>query len=407
MNQVARFAVCLALLMAVEHAAAQPWEFGPIVDVAQARGDGIFHHLESSGRRSIAVSGATIAVAWEDDHDGVPRVYLARKDFDSGQFQETTRISGSEEAYEPSIISLPGDRFVIAWEEGGRVHARLAVPQRLGPVARLADGEAAQANLSIHGNRVYALRSQSEGRFSRIRLQVLHVDSTLALVSETDCAVDPPPLADDQFYPASAATGDELIVAWEDRRRGHTIIMASAAKLDNVCAFQPPVRISESRAEPKSAYGKGHGVARVALAGVGESRLVAVWADKRNYWEGYDIYAAAYLGNAKFGANTRVQDEFGDFARQWHAAIAGNAAGRLTVAWTDEREGDSDVMLSWLEEGGWSEDLPLPGASGAGHQTHPSIAMDAAGNLHAAWIERAQVNGPTRLRYQLGRTTED
>jgi hypothetical protein len=64
-------------------------------------------------------------------------------------------------------------------------------------------------------------------------------------------------------------------------------------------------------------------------------------------------------------------------------------------------------MLSWLEGGEWSEDLPLPAASGAGQYTHPSIAMDAEGNLHAAWIERTQANGPTRLRYQFGRITKD
>lgn len=407
MIRIARLAVWTALLMASEHGVAQPWEFGPILDVARAHGDRIFHHLESSGRRNIAVSGAAVAVAWEDDQDGTPRIYLARKGFDSGQFGEAIRISGDEEAYEPSIVSLTGDRFVIAWEEGGRIHGRIAAAQGLGPIIRLDDAEAVQANLAARGNRVYVLRSRREGRFFRIRLHVLRVESPLGLASETDCAVDPPPLADDQFYPASAVAPDTLIVAWEDRRPGHTIIMASAAKLDNVCAFQTPARISEPRPGSESAYGKGHGVARVALAGFGESRLVAVWADKRNYWEGYDIYAAAYLGNGQFGANARVQDEFGDFARQWHAAIAGSADGRLAVAWNDEREGNSDVMLSWIEEGEWGEDLPLPGASGAGHQTHPSIAMDAAGNLHVAWIERTQVNGPTRLRYQFGRVTEE
>ena len=72
------------------------------------------------------------------------------------------------------------------------------------------------------------------------------------------------------------------------------------------------------------------------------------------------------------------------------------------MAWDDEREGNSDVMLSWSEDGEWSEDLELHDASGAGQQTHPSIAMDSKGNLHVAWIERAEVNGPTRLRYQFG-----
>ena len=137
---------------------------------------------------------------------------------------------------------------------------------------------------------------------------------------------------------------------------------------------------------------------------VGESAILAAWADKRSYWEGYDIYAAQYRSNGSFGPNTKVQDEFGDFARQWHAAVAGDAA-RTVVAWTDEREGKSDIMLSWIENGEWSEDMPVPGASDASHQSHPSIALDAAGNLHLAWVERTETNGPTRLRYQFARAT--
>jgi hypothetical protein len=77
------------------------------------------------------------------------------------------------------------------------------------------------------------------------------------------------------------------------------------------------------------------------------------------------------------------------------------------VIWDDEREGNSDVMLSWSEDGTWSEDLPLPGAADAEQQSHPSIVMDAGGNLHAAWIERTEENGPTRLRYQFGRVTQE
>jgi len=407
MKLASHLALWAMLVAAAEPGAAQPWDFSQVLDVAETRGTGIFHHLESSGRRNVAVSGGTVAVAWEDDHDGTPRVYLARKEINDTQFGAAFRISGNGEAYEPGVAALEGDRFVVAWEEEGRIYTRVIGAQRLGPVARLSDSEAGQANVSVHDNRVYVLRSQREGVFSRIHLHVLRTDSALALASEADCAIDAAPLKDDQFYPASAVAADELIAAWEDRRPGHTIIMASVAKLDDACAFQSPVRISDPRPDSESSYGKGHGVARVALSGFGRSRLLAVWADKRNYWEGYDIYAAGYLGDGRFGPNMSVQDEFGDFARQWHAAVAGNADGRLVVAWDDEREGNSDVMLSWSEDGEWSEDLELPGASGAGQQTHPSIVMDAEGNLHVAWIERAEANGSTRVRYQFGHIREE
>ncbi len=50
----------------------------------------------------------------------------------------------------------------------------------------------------------------------------------------------------------------------------------------------------------------------------------------------------------------------------------------VAVAWTDEREGQGDILLSWYDDGTWSEDLPLPGASGPEEQGHPSIALDDA-----------------------------
>jgi hypothetical protein len=401
-SPLVRIVLSAGLVAVAPTIGADPWEFEEAVDVTRARGPGIFHHLESSGRRNVAVSGDTVAVAWEDDRDGTPRIYLARKRVDASGFEGEILMSGEAEAFEPSLAALGGNRFIVAWEEDGRVHARILGAQGLGPTTVLDGTGAAQANVSVWRDRVYLLYAQRRDRFSGIRLDILQIDAALELAPETSCAVDAATLQDDQLYPAAEHVADELIVAWEDRRPGHTIIMASTTSHQTPCRFLPPARISERREGEPSSYGKGHGVSRVAIGGFDDTSLVAAWTDKRSYWEGYDIYAARYLGDGSFGTNAKVQDEFGDFARQWHVAVAGNA-GRTVIAWTDEREGNSDIMLSWNEDGEWSEDLPLPGASDAAHQSHPGIAMDASGNLHAAWIERAETNGPTRLRYQFGR----
>ena len=77
--------------------------------------------------------------------------------------------------------------------------------------------------------------------------------------------------------------------------------------------------------------------------------------------------------------------------------------GNLIVVWSDERENNSDIFYSYFEQGEWSDDLAIPGASGIGEQTHPSIIFDVDGNIHIAWIVRKEVGGNTRLRYILGR----
>ena len=87
---------------------AQPWEFSPPILVTGIQGPGIFHHLESSGRHNIAVSAGTVAVAWEGNHDGTPHIYLARKAPSANAFMPAIQISGSGEAFEPSLLALDG-----------------------------------------------------------------------------------------------------------------------------------------------------------------------------------------------------------------------------------------------------------------------------------------------------------
>ena len=401
--------VCLGIIAASGClcAQAQPWTFTEPLTLSDSR-QGMFHHLESSGRRNIAVSADTIAVAWEDDRDGTPRVYLARKKTHDEAFSAELRISRDGEAYEPSLVALDNHRFALAWEEDARIHVRMVTPTGLGPVVIASEGEAAQASLARQGQQLLLAYSERDGRYSRVRFLGINIDGVI-LKPMTSCPVDAQPLKDDQFYPALVGLDDRVIVAWEDRRLGHTIIMAAQNDAAHSCRFTPPQRISEAVDSLSMTYGKGHGVARVALAGYGGGRLLAAWADKRDFREGYDIYAAHYEpGNRQlFGPNSKVQDSFGGIAQQWHATVAGDASGRLVVGWDDKRDGDASIMLSWQEDGIWSDDFSVPGASGDGEQNHPSITLDDQGNLHLAWIERSTVDGPTRVRYVFGRYSKD
>jgi hypothetical protein len=76
--------------------------------------------------------------------------------------------------------------------------------------------------------------------------------------------------------------------------------------------------------------------------------------------------------------------------------------GDLVIAWDDDRDGTADIWLTRLTATGasqnYSENFTLPEASGPGAQSDPAIALDAAGNLHLAWIDR-DAEGMTRLRY--------
>ncbi|MGM0595290.1 MAG: hypothetical protein ACQETD_12220 [Pseudomonadota bacterium] len=387
--------------------ASAEWEFSPPLTLSAQSGERFFHHLESAGRRNIAVSGETVAVAWEDDRDGTPRVYLARKGLDEAGFSSALQISGEGEAYEPSLAALGDGRFALAWEEAGQVRLRRVSADGVGPLLDIGEDESVQPSLHFDDGLLRLVVAEREGRFSRIYLHRFALVGEDRLKPLQRCAVDAAPPEDQQLYPTLTRRQGVTVVAWEDRRPGHTIIMAAESVAGESCAFDGPVRISlDPEDEEEAPYGRGHGVARVALAGYGDGGVYAAWADKRDFREGYDIYGADWRPEQGFGDNERVQDEFGGVARQWHATLAGDAQGRLVAAWTDEREGDSDIVFSWRQQGQWSEDLALAGAAGAGEQLHPTITLDERGQLHAAWVERDEVGGPTRLRYVVGRQAQ-
>lgn len=398
---------CLPPLAAI----AAPWSFdAPLAVTTPPPQTTVFHHLDSSGRRNIAAADGTVAIAWEDDGDGTPRIYLAHKAYEEARFATALQVSGANEAFEPSILALGGKRFAVAWEEDGQVWARLVqigdapVP---GPLLKISPASGAQASLANDGDGILVVWSEREGRFGRIRALRLGTDG-LNLTPGKGCPVDTVPPIDEQLYPSGAVLQGRLVVAWEDRRPRHTIIMAAIETKPASCRFSAPVRISAKPPGRNLPYGAGHGVSRVALDRVGNERLFAAWADKRDFRHGYDIWGSYYqIGEAGFEQNEIVQDDFGGLSKQHHAAVAGHDTGTLLVAWDDEREGNVDVMLSWYEAGGWGDDWPLPGASGPGLQSNPSVTLDSDGNLHAAWVERDDVDGATRLKYGFGRINRE
>lgn len=394
--------ICCSVSWSAASLAAE-WTFSEPVLVTAETDSKTFHHLEPAGRRSVAYSANSVAVTWEDDRDGTPRVYLARRQSTDNGFSSEMKISGDGEAYDPVIVGLADSSFMIAWEEDGQVLLRIIAAQATGPVVKLS-AAGSQPSISRYSNEVVVAWSERAGKFGQIRMAHVATGDAQTPVIKESCSAEAAAAIDEQLYPALTEVTGELVVAWEDRRPGHTVIMAAQGK---PCQLSAPKRISAALEQRSATYGKGHGVARVALAAYDTDQVMAAWADKRDFREGYDIYAAAYQHGSGFGENMRVQDDFGGVARQWHPTVAGHSDGSLAVAWTDDREGNSDLMLSSYAEGEWSDDMALPGASGAGEQTHPSIIFDNAGNLHIAWIERDDRNSPTRLKYMVGRMSAD
>lgn len=387
-----RSALLAALLLATPSYAG--WQFAPPVEVSTAHGPAVFHHLESANRLGIAVSGQTVALAWEDNRSGSPQCYVAFKGATDAGFGGEVQLS-RESCYEPVIVALDAGRFVAAWEEDGRVRARV-VPGAA-PALALSAVEAGHVTLTVGAGRLHAAWAEQAGRFRRIVVGELAVDGG-ALALRAAHPVEAREPGDEQAWPALALAGDgSLAVVWEDRRHQHTVPMASHS-LDGR-TFSPPRRLSEVPSGSVQGLGAGVGAMRPTLTAWGEKGVVVAWLDKRDFLSGYDVYASlSGDGGRSYGRNLMVQDSFGANMAQWHAQVVGNAAGRLLVVWDDARDGTPDLWLSEWEGQTFSEDFTAAGASGPGEQSDPVATLDPTGRLHLAWIER-RADGGTQIRY--------
>lgn len=397
-----RVAAWTALWVATA-ALAQPWEFSAPLPVTAVHGAGIFHHLNSSGRKNIATSGETVAIVWEDNRSGRPQVYVAFKSKADSSFSPAQHVSDGESVHEPAIAALDKGRFAIGWAQDDQVWLRSVQSGAAGQAQAIAR-DSSQINIvqspKGHG---YATWAQRDGRFTRAMLARFEVTADHAVRVHPALPVDAQPVTADQLYPSVALTDAGVVVAWEDRRHGHSVLYYSHSTDGR--RFTAPTRLNERGASsPGGAYGKGTGVARVTLAAHGQNAVTAVWLDKRDFEGGYDVYGAVSRdGGRSFGKNQKLQDQFGDIYGQWHAAVAGHVSGLRAAVWDDDRDDTSDLWMAWPMADGWSENLAVPGASGRGEQTQPSVALDAHGGLHLAWIERDTPDSPTRLRYLYGR----
>jgi hypothetical protein len=376
--------------------AAFAWTYSPTISVSELHQPRTFQHLESSGNRSLAISKSEIAVTWEDNRSGKPAVYVAFKTLAAAQFSEALRVSDTSPAYEPAVAGLQDGRFLVVWEAKDHVWARIVSPQHSGAVQALSAHVAREATVTTtaagHVWLAWAAKADKHYQIIVTAASVRGDQVQLAGVKP----VDPAPPKQDQLYPSIAVTTSGTTIGWEDRRYGHTRLFTAFAATGK--EFGPLRQLNQLKAKRSNTYGNGTGAMRVVLASDSRREIVGSWLDKRDFAEGYDVYAAASRDGGKtFTGNEKVEDMMGANQAQWHAVSAMDSEGHAVVAWDDQRDGSPDVWMSWRVGDSWSDDESPKGANGDASQSHPAIVFDAAGRLHLVFLDRGA--GYSRIRY--------
>jgi hypothetical protein len=383
------------------------WEFEEKLSVSPHHGEKIFHHLDSAGRKNIAVAGNTVAVVWEDNHTGASQVYISMKADGASSFGMPQLVSTGKSAYGPVIASRKNKQFLIAWEQDEAIWMRSVGVDGLGKSLRVSPGPGQQPTLiELNSHEAVIAWATQHGRHTQILIAIAQLgrNGTPLKIGKA-FPLDTTPLEADQLYPSLTKTERGVTVIWEDRRGGHTKLLYSHARAG--AWFTAPQGLNEV-VQKSTKYGRGSGVTRAAAASFGKNNIAVTWMDKRGFRTGYDVYAAVSNDSGKsFNPNEQVQDSFGDNITQWNPAIAGNPHGDVAVAWDDDRDETSDIWLSWRTVDGWSEDVAIDCAAGKSHQVSPALALDEQRNLHVVWIEKQTEFGITRLHYCRAKYVEE
>ncbi len=368
-------------------------EFSDPLTVAASEGK-VFHHLDSSGRQALAANRGRVALVWEDNSDGQPRIWMAFKDSAADAFSPPLPVSSVGPAYEP-VVAACGSGFLVGWEAGDSLWLRFMAPDRQGEPLTLSGRPARHLSLNeTPGPAVAAVWTERRGRYHHVVFGRIP-DCGPEPAIEKRVLVDRSKDKTDQFYPSVVVTRAGTLVGWEDRRAGATRIFTAFAPSGQ--GFGAYRLLNQFKPSPRPEYGRGTGAMRLVLSTDFDQRVLAVWLDKREFEGGYDVYAdLSRDGGRSFDGNELVQDEFGQNIPQWHAAGAMDAQGRVLVAWDDTRDDSPDIWFSEREgPRAWSDDQNWPGGAGPGAQTAPVLLFDGE-TLHAAWVDRSDKGSAIR-----------
>ena len=138
-----------------------------------------------------------------------------------------------------------------------------------------------------------------------------------------------------------------------------------------------------------------------AVAADPAGNVVVAWQDSRSSSGDWGIYAADRTTTGLWSNNVRIDDDPGT-ANQVMPAVAVDPAGNAYALWTDNRSGDSDVEFAYRPAGGvWAANLRVDDDSGFAEQGMTAIAVDAAGNANALWLDKR--TGKWRLLFSQAR----
>lgn len=328
----------------------------------------------------IAADGSSVVV-WYDERNGKADIFGQRFDgagLSNGANFQVNDLSGAGNPYypvEPDIAIDFNGNFIIAWDD---FRTSIMGQRYKYSGERLSVNFMAHDTLAAHGV-ASALAMDGNGDFAICwgvyPLLYLQLFNAGGARSAKVIKIRAQPVSSGETYDAPAVLLDNKgnsVMAWLSTTPSNYSSIYGQRFDKTGASMGNPFQISS--ANTNAAFGYAY-FNMVNLAGDDKGNCVVVWKDNRN--GNADIYGQRFQADATaLGDNFRINDDAGA-TEQSAPAVAMDVEGNFGVAWTDKRNGNSDVYAQLFDKTGQrvGENFKVSHELLTSNQIAPSLAM--------------------------------
>ena len=364
--------------------------------VADARLPRLPAGLVASTNPRVAVSGNTVFAVWQDNRNGAADVFFNRS-LDGGMtwlvpdVRLDTDVAGAA-ASEAPRIALVGTNVYVVWQDA-RNGARdvylnrsadagttwLAADVRLDTNAAGVAGSH-EPRIAASGTYVYVTWFDQRNGLPDVYANASADGGVTWLAADVRLDTDAPGAAI-SMRPAVACNGANAYVVWEDRRSGLGDVRCARTTDGGATWSAADVRLDTD--------GPGAAASTVPVVHCNGAAVRVAWVDERSGLADVRFNRSADGGATWLAADVRVDGGTAGAAASTAVVIAGNATD-VFLAWSDDRDGATDVYLAGSVDGGatWTTDVRLDTGDPAGASASSSPAIvNANRRVYAVWAD--------------------
>ncbi len=334
---------------------------------------------------SIAVSGDTVIVSWDDGREHTKEVYYKRSTNNGATWEADSQLTAGMASSVAPSITASGSCFHTAWQDFRDESEEIYYNRSTDAGAtwfRHADFRISNADGFSRAPAVAAAGSSVQVVWYDRRdenMEIYHRRSTdfgATWGMENRLTKD----SFDSYYPAIAMSGNNVHLVWWDTRDGSKQVYYKRST-DAGGAWDPDLRLSTD-----SVFSVYPSIA------VQDSLVHVVWYDRRDLNE--EIYYKRSTDNGTtWGPDTRLTSQGSNSQYPSLAAVG----PMLHLIWLDRRAGEFDIYYKSSTDAGetWETDTRLTFSTG--ESWFPTVAA-YGGSVHIAWYDAR--DGNTEIYYK-------